>query len=115
MAVSPDFLDYVLEQLESLGGVAHRRMFGAVGLYRHELFFGVVDDDLLYLKTDDLTRPEFEAAGGEPFRPYGDHRTASFSTMPVDALEDPDEFQAWTRKALEAAERAKAKKRKKKA
>lgn len=114
MAVSPDFLDYVLEQLESLGGVAHRRMFGGVGLYRHDLFFGVIDDDLLYLKTDELTRAEFQAAGGEPFRPYRDHRTAGFSTIPADALEDPDELAAWARKALDAAERARAKKKPKK-
>lgn len=111
MAVSPDFLDYVLEQLESLGGITHKRMFGAVGLYRHELFFGVIDDDLLYLKTDDLIRAEFEAAGGEPFRPYGDHRTAGFSTLPAEALEDPAELAIWTRKALDAAARAKTKKK----
>jgi hypothetical protein len=35
MAVSEDYLQYVLEQLAGLGRVTARRMFGGVGLY-HE-------------------------------------------------------------------------------
>jgi DNA transformation protein len=85
MAVSPDHLAYVLEQLEPLGGITHARMFGGVGLRRHGLFFALIADDGLYLKTDAVNRPDFEAAGCEPFKPFG-------------------------RKALDAAQRAEANK-----
>lgn len=36
-------------------------MFGGVGLYAGELFFALIDDDILYLKADDTTRAAFEA------------------------------------------------------
>jgi DNA transformation protein and related proteins len=111
MAVSPDFLDMILEHLEPLGGVTSRRMFGGIGLRRHDLFFGVIDDDVLYLKVDAETRPDFEAAGGEAFRPYKDHRTANYFTVPLEALENPDRLAGWAHKALDAAVRAQARKR----
>lgn len=108
MAVSPDFLAYVLEQLESIGGVTHRRMFGGVGLSRHGLFFALIAEDALYLKTDDASRADFEAAGSEPFRPFGDDRPMSYWLAPLDALEDPELLAQWVQKALSAAARAKA-------
>lgn len=36
-------------------------MFGGVGLYAGELFFALIDDDILYLKADDATPAAFEA------------------------------------------------------
>lgn len=114
MAVSPDYLDYVLEQLEPLGGITHARMFGGVGLRRHGLFFALIADDGLYLKTDAVNRPDFEAAGCEPFKPFGGDKPMSYWTVPLDALEDPELLADWARKALEAAQRAEANKGKKK-
>ena len=40
MAVQPQYLAYVLEQLEPLGPLHQNRMFGGVGLYSDGLFFG---------------------------------------------------------------------------
>jgi len=109
LAVSPDYLAYVLEQLEPLGGISHRRMFGGVGLSWRDLFFALVAEDTLYLKVDDVTRADFEAAGCEPFRPFGGDRPMSYFNAPLDALEDPDALADWARKAIDAAARAKAK------
>jgi DNA transformation protein len=108
MAVSPDYLAFVLEQLEPLGGITHSRMFGGVGLRRHGQFFALVADDGLYLKNDAVNRPVFEAAGCEPFRPFGGDKPMSYWTVPLDALEDPDLLADWAGKALGAAERAEA-------
>ena len=107
MAVSADYRDYVLEQLESLGGITHKAMFGGVGLYHHGLFFALIADEALYLKVDDLNRADFEAAGSEPFRPFGGDKPMSYWTAPLDALEDPEQLEHWARLALAAAERAK--------
>jgi DNA transformation protein len=112
MPVSPDFLDYVLEQLHPLGGITHRRMFGAVGVSRHELFFALIADDVLYFKVDETSRRDFEAAGCEPFKPFGGDKAMSYWTVPMEALEDPDEMAAWTARALDAAMRAKTVKKK---
>ncbi|MBT9471250.1 MAG: TfoX/Sxy family protein [Pseudomonadota bacterium] len=113
MSVSPDFLDYVLEQLSPLGGITHRRMFGGVGVSRHDLFFALIADDGLYFKADEVSRPDFEAAGCEPFKPFGGDKAMSYWSVPLDALEDPDEMRVWSTRALDAALRAKAPKSRK--
>lgn len=101
----------MLEQLAPLGAITHRRMFGGVGLSRHELFFALIADDVLYFKVDDLNRADFAAAGSEPFKPFGGDKAMSYWSVPLEALEDPDEMAAWTTLALDAALRAKAGKR----
>ena len=113
MAVSPEFVEYILEQLAPLGGITHRRMFGGVGLSRHDLFFALIAEDTLYLKTDDANRAEFEAAGCAPFKPFGGDKAMSYWSAPLDALEDPDLLAAWAGKGIEAAARAKDKPRRK--
>ena len=47
-------------------------MFGGVGIYAGELFFALIADDTVYFKVDQSNRPEFEARGMGPFRPYGE-------------------------------------------
>lgn len=113
MAVSPDFLDYVLEQLHPMGGITHKRMFGGVGLSRHELFFALIAEDTLYLKVDDDNREAFAAAGSEPFKPFGGDKAMSYWSAPLEALEDPDALADWATKGIEAAARAKSKPKRK--
>ena len=86
-----------------------RRMFGAVGLYSGELFFGLIDDDMLYLKVDDETRPAYEALGMKPFQPYGDGTMSmNYQQLPEDVLEDVESLRQWSGRALDVARRAKA-------
>jgi DNA transformation protein len=42
-------------------------MFGGHGLYADGLFFGIVDDDVLYLRVDAESRAAFEAHDAVPF------------------------------------------------
>jgi len=104
MAVSPGFIDFVVEQLEGCGPIVTKRMFGGVGIYSGDTFFAIIDDDILYLKVDDTTRKDFEREGCRPFRPYGDEReTMQYYTVPVSVLEDADQLAAWGRKAIAVA------------
>ena len=113
MAVSKGFTDFVVEQLEGCGVISTKRMFGGVGIYCGETFFALIDNDILYLKVDDVTRPDFEALGSQPFRPYGDDReTMQYYNVPASILEDAAELTKWGRKALAAAERKKLTSRK---
>ncbi|HEX7941802.1 MAG TPA: TfoX/Sxy family protein, partial [Gemmatimonadaceae bacterium] len=74
MPVSDGYLTFVLDQLRPVvAGLRARRMFSGYGLYATDLFFGIVHDDDLYLKVDDTTRPEYEARGMPPFRPFEVH------------------------------------------
>ncbi|MBN2133487.1 MAG: TfoX/Sxy family protein [Sedimentisphaerales bacterium] len=110
MGVSEEYLIYVLDQLDSLGPVESRRMFGGAGIYCRGVMFALVADDVLYLKVDDSNRGDFEAAGTEPFRPYPDKATVmSYYEVPADVLESRSELADWAQKALLAAERKRKK------
>jgi DNA transformation protein len=70
MSVKNDYLRWVLEQLEGAELISSRRMFGGVGLYRDDVFFAIISDDMLYFKVDDSSRNDFERRGMQRFRPY---------------------------------------------
>lgn len=109
MAVSDDFLQYVLEQLAGLGRVGARRMFGGVGLYHEERIFGFIAGDILYFKVNDSNRGDYEARGMDQFRPYADKPQVSMTyyEVPADTLEDADECLVWARKSAAVAAKAK--------
>lgn len=107
MPVSPEYRDWVVEQLSAAGPVTARSMFGGVGLYLDGHFFALIDDDVLYLKTDEHNLPAFEAAGMQPFRPYGDERAMRYHEVPADVLEDRAALADWVAGAVDAARRGK--------
>ena len=109
MTVSPGFRTFVLEQLGRVAqGVRGRSMFGGVGIYSGNLFFALIDDDTLYFKVDDSTRPEFESRNMEPFRPYGpEGEMMQYYCVPADVLEDAEALGAWAQRAIAVAQRAK--------
>lgn len=110
MAVSSDFQTYVLDQLAGLGGVRSKRMFGGVGLYAGDRFFGLIADNALYFKVDDATRNDFLARGMGPFRPFKDRPEYSMSyyQVPAEVLEDAEVLAAWAAKAVRVAAAAPA-------
>ena len=105
MSVSADFHSYVLEQLALLRGVSSRRMFGGVGLYSEGLFFGLIDDDVLYLKVDDSNRSDYTARGMDAFRPFKDKPLYSMTyfQVPADVLEEAELLVQWARKSCAVA------------
>lgn len=107
MAVSPDYLEYLQDQLSPAVATTPKRMFGGVGLYADGLFFGLIAEDALYLKVDDTTRPDYEAHGCEPFRPFADTRSMSYYAVPEDVIEDADQLIDWARAAIAVAARSK--------
>lgn len=105
LAVSEAFRTYVLDQLEGLGDVTAKAMFGGVGLYCRGVFFGIIARDVLYLKVDDGNRADYEGAGMAAFKPYPDRSgTMQYYAVPVDVLESAFDLTAWSRKAVAAAE-----------
>src|SRR6266849_6054119 len=105
VAVSSSFRVLVLDQLNrAMPRIRARPMFGGVGLYSGEVFFALIADDTVYFKVDDSTRPEFEARGMGPFRPFGDTGgTMQYYQLPEDLLEDPEALRAWAEKAVAIA------------
>jgi DNA transformation protein len=106
-----DFTDWAEEQLAPLGLIRIKSMFGAFGFYADDLFFAIVDDDVLYFKADDINRARFVEAGCEIFRypmKDGSFNELSYYQAPETALDDQTEMLEWARLGLEAAVRARA-------
>jgi DNA transformation protein and related proteins len=104
MGGKDDYLRWVLEQLSGAGGVSFRRMFGGFGLYRNDVFFGIISGDTLFFKVNDAGRADYETRGMARFRPYRDKPLVSMSyyEVPADVLEDADECARWAMRAAAA-------------
>ena len=112
MRVTDGFRAFVLEQLAGVQAVRARAMFGGVGLYAGDVFFGILAADALYLKVDDSNRAQYEAAGMRPFTPYADKAmTMPYYQVPAHVIEDADELAAWARASVRVAERARPRRR----
>jgi DNA transformation protein and related proteins len=108
VARSNQFVEFVLESLQPLGGVSARRMFGGWGIYKDSLMFALIARDQLYLKVDDGNRAAYDAADlphfiytekGKPIRmPYCE--------APPEGFDDPEILCAWAREAYAAALRS---------
>lgn len=112
MAVSDEFLDYVLDQFSSWGEVSARRMFGGAGLYCDGVMFGLIADDVAYLKVDDSNREDFEKAGSSAFNPFPEKNKTyimPYYEIPADVLEDAEQLGKWADRALAIAKKKKKK------
>jgi hypothetical protein len=67
MAVTDGFKDLVRDLLADFGPVTIRNMFGGAGIYAGDVMFAILDDDVLYLKTDETSARPFREEGMEPF------------------------------------------------
>jgi len=102
------------------GPVSVKRMFGGSGVYAEGLCFAIESKGEVFLKTDEVSRPDFSAAGSTPFIyvAKGKPRPTSYRRLPAIAHEEPDELRRWANMGLKAARRvadAKAKPKRKSA
>ncbi len=108
MAVSDEFVDYVIDQLSAWADVSVRKMFGGAGLYCDRTMFGLIADDVAYLKVDDSNRHDFLQAGSTPFKPFPDKDTVMpYYEIPADVLEDRDKLATWAQRSLTIAQKKK--------
>lgn len=110
-----EFVEYLKEVFEQFGSVQTRRMFGGYGIYHDGIMFGLVAEDTLYLKADDVTAPHFVSRSLEQFEYDKGNKVVkmSYYLAPDEIFDDPEEATIWARRALEAASRTKPKLRKK--
>lgn len=112
MVASPDFAAFLREQLEPLGHVVLRRMFGKTGVFCQGVMFAMVADNTLYVRVDDRNRATFAEAASSPPLAYakrGEMIDLSFWRVPDRLMDEPDELMEWARAALAAAHRVAAK------
>ncbi|PKQ62324.1 hypothetical protein BZG02_13525 [Labilibaculum filiforme] len=102
MAVSKDFLNYVLDQLSSWEGIYTKRMFGGVALFQDGLAFAMIAFNVVYLKVDESNIDKFIAQGSTPLKPFkSDEIVKSFYSVPPDVFENSDEFIVWAKESFE--------------
>ena len=101
MAVSLEYLQYVLGQLDALRDLSSRRMFGGAGLYQGTRMFGLIAGDSVYFKVDDSSRALYQARNMPPFRPFANKPQLSMNyfAVPAEVLEDPELCVAWAVKS----------------
>ena len=83
-----------------------KRLFGGVGLYFEGVLFGLIDDDTLYLRVDDATRPDFEQRHMPALRPVRKEPSKvsrSYYQAPSEVLEDSEALRQWAQRAIRAA------------
>jgi DNA transformation protein len=110
---SKAFVAFAVELLGQVGPVRARAMFGGHGIYCGDLMIGLVDDDEIFLKTDDGTRSRFEAEGCRQWVYTGGKKEmrTSYFRPPDEAHESSEDMEPWGRLALEAARRSAATRR----
>ena len=89
MAVSNDFIKFVLDQLSEWDGVLVKRMFGGAALYHEGLAFGMIADNVVYLKVDESNVEKYILAGSKQLKPFTNLSTIlSFYNVPPEVFED---------------------------
>ena len=111
MKQATEFVEYLSEVFRLFGPVRARRMFGGYGVYYQDLMIGLVANDTLYLKTDEHSAQSFSEAGCRPFEytKNGVTMTMSYSSAPIEVLDDPEAAKTWATRAHEAALRSRTK------
>ncbi|MBM3599496.1 MAG: TfoX/Sxy family protein [Alphaproteobacteria bacterium] len=114
MVASPDFAEFLREQLAPLGPLTMRRMFGKTGVFCDGVMLGIVAENTLYVRVDDQNRATFKEAEADPplnYEKRGSTIDLAFWRVPERLMDEPDELVAWARAALGAAYRAAAKRK----
>lgn len=96
------FKDFILDQLDGLGALEARPMFGGFGLYQEETFFAIIFRSRLYFKTDPTTVDAYRKMGMRPFRPNAKQTLKTYYEVPVEIIEDRDRLAEWARKAIQS-------------
>lgn len=111
-----EFVENLNEVFADFGAIGARRMFGGYGIYHDDLMFGLVADDVLYLKADKESEEHFSSRGLERFEyiKNGKATQMSYFMVPEEIFEDRSEARKWAMLAYDAALRNKQKGRKQK-
>ena len=93
----------LVDDLQALGDVTAKKMFGGHGIFLDGTMFALVDSaGGTFLRGDDTTAGDFEAAGGAR------HGRMPYWRIPSAVAGDPDSLVVWARRALDIANGAKA-------
>lgn len=100
-------------KLLQIDGVRSKKMFGGVGYFMDDLMFGGIMYDVFRLKADEVNKPDFEEKGMGPWEVPGKSMKMPYYEVPQEIINDQQLLREWVYKAIEAADRTKKPKPKK--
>ncbi len=103
MAFSPQFRLEVEQKLSAVRVIRTKAMFGGVAIYAEDRIFALIAGEQLYLKANETSRTDYEAAGMSPFYPSDAPNPMPYWELPPGVLEDPKELSVWVDKAVGVA------------
>ena len=109
MAIDAGLVAWIVEATEPLGRLTTRAMMGGATLYLAGQVFAILSDDALWLKSDAIGDPVWDAAGCARFSfTFADGRTGTmnYRRAPDDVYDDADALRRWAALGLEAGLRA---------
>lgn len=110
-----DYVEYLKEVFSEFGPIQPRRMFGGYGVFHKGLMFGLVADDSLYLKADEMISSHFTERELEQFsyEKKGKAFKMSYYMAPEDIFDDAEQAKIWADRSYAAALRSNKPKKKK--
>jgi DNA transformation protein len=103
LKVSDGFRDFVLDQLSGVKDLRAKSMFGGIGLYSGDVFFGIIAADILYFKVGDANRADYTRAKSKPFAPYPGKPSMNYFTVPISVVEDQQVLPRWAARSIDVA------------
>ena len=112
MTKRTEFVNYIMELIEPFEDITIRSMFGGYGIFKNEIMFALVANDILYFKVDEFNKFEFERQNLEPFeyRKKGKPMPMSYYRAPEEVFDNSDDMLRWAQVAFDAALRSQKKK-----
>lgn len=105
-ASSNDYVEFVMDQLASLQGMASGRFFGGVGLSSAGTQFAMVMGSSLYFVVDDATRSKYEKMGSTCFS-YNTRKgrvaVRKYYAVPAELIEDQEQLVALAQESIQVA------------
>ncbi|NER14722.1 transcriptional regulator [Leptobacterium flavescens] len=86
----------LVEQLNDIGSISSKKMFGGHGIFHEGKMFGIVDSKgQCYLKADKANKAEYEAAGSHQ------HSRMPYFSIPDAVLENREELLNWAKRSID--------------
>lgn len=106
MPLSAEYREYLKELFDCIGPITFKRAFSGEAMMAGGAMVAYFIRDKLHMRTDDDTRPLYEAEGSEPFTFMKGKEliVTSYMTLPERLFDEPDELAVWARRAYVAAQ-----------
>ncbi len=106
MASNEDYLNFLKDQLASVGDFEVKKMFGGHGFFKDGLMFGMLGSGTFRLKVDESNEQDYIDKGMKPYYSDKKKKGMPYWEVPADILEDRDELGKWSAKSVEIARKA---------